>query len=55
MIGSDKKRDDDAIDNEMPQDELFLPRFYMARYPVTVAQFQAFVGDSDIHLDIKTA
>jgi formylglycine-generating enzyme required for sulfatase activity len=30
---------------EMPQHELTLPPFYVARYPVTVAQFQAFVKD----------
>src|SRR5213594_2330627 len=27
---------------ECPRRELFLPRYYIARYPVTVAQFGAF-------------
>ena len=29
-------------DNEMPQHEVTLPDFWMAKYPVTVAQFRAF-------------
>jgi formylglycine-generating enzyme required for sulfatase activity len=45
-MGSDKKHDDMAYDDETPQHSLTLPRYYIARYPVTVAQFQAFVHDS---------
>ena len=29
-------------DNEKPQHEVTLPDFWMAKYPVTVAQFRAF-------------
>ena len=50
VIGSDKERDSDARDSEMPQHELLLPRFYMACYPVTVAQFQVFVEDCGTRL-----
>jgi formylglycine-generating enzyme required for sulfatase activity len=45
-VGSDKARDAEAFDNELPQHEVTLPRYFIARYPVTVAQFQAFVEAS---------
>lgn len=45
-MGSDKKHDAMAFDEEEPQHSVTLPRYYIARYPVTVAQFQAFVHDS---------
>jgi formylglycine-generating enzyme required for sulfatase activity len=38
--------DNDAYDDEKPRHELDLPTFYMARYPVTVAQFKVFVEQS---------
>jgi formylglycine-generating enzyme required for sulfatase activity len=41
-----RKGDRLAYDDEMPQRALTLPRFFMSRYPVTVAQFQAFVEAS---------
>ncbi|NLS76118.1 MAG: SUMF1/EgtB/PvdO family nonheme iron enzyme [Chloroflexi bacterium] len=46
LMGSDKRKDGQALNRESPQHTLNLPRFYMARYPVTVAQFRAFVEDS---------
>ncbi|MGH8068220.1 MAG: SUMF1/EgtB/PvdO family nonheme iron enzyme [Candidatus Entotheonellia bacterium] len=33
-------------DFEMPQHEITLPRYYIARYPVTVEQYRAFVQES---------
>ena len=45
-MGSNKKRDPDAFDLEFPAHELTLPTFYMARFPVTVAQFRSFVEAS---------
>jgi formylglycine-generating enzyme required for sulfatase activity/energy-coupling factor transporter ATP-binding protein EcfA2 len=41
---SDGKRD--WYEREVPQHKLELSSYYIARYPVTVAQFQAFVKDS---------
>ncbi len=47
LMGSDARKDRWARKEwETPQHELFLPAFYMARYPVTVAQFRAFVESS---------
>jgi formylglycine-generating enzyme required for sulfatase activity len=46
LMGSDKQRDPQASDDELPQHQVTLPTYYIARYPVTVAQFQTFVDES---------
>lgn len=46
VMGSDPKKDENAAKEEQPQHEVILPRYYIARYPVTVAQFAAFVDAS---------
>jgi formylglycine-generating enzyme required for sulfatase activity len=43
QMGSDKRRDGMAYDDEQPQHPVTLPAYCIARYPVTVAQFDAFV------------
>ncbi|HQF64050.1 MAG TPA: SUMF1/EgtB/PvdO family nonheme iron enzyme [Anaerolineaceae bacterium] len=46
IMGSDKKKDPQAYDDEQPQHEVELGAYYIARYPVTVAQFKSFVEAS---------
>jgi formylglycine-generating enzyme required for sulfatase activity len=46
VMGSDRQHDPDAFAYEEPQHEVSLPVYYIARYPTTVAQFQAFVQAS---------
>ena len=45
-MGSDRKKDAFAREEEQSQIEVELEEFYMARYPVTVAQFKNFVETS---------
>src|SRR5262245_48994054 len=44
LMGSDPMRDPLALDNERPQHRLYLPAYRLARMPITVAQFDTFVG-----------
>lgn len=44
-LGSDES-DPDALEEESPRHWLYLPEFWIGRYPVTVAQFAAFVKDT---------
>jgi formylglycine-generating enzyme required for sulfatase activity len=53
VMGSDEAQDEMARDNEQPQHRVTLPTYYIARYPVTVAQFRAFVEDSGYEPDIQ--
>jgi formylglycine-generating enzyme required for sulfatase activity len=46
-MGSDPERDKDALEDEQPQHEVTMPTFYIAKWPVTVAQFRAFVEDRE--------
>ncbi len=46
IMGSDPKQDRYAQEEEQPQHKLTLPRYFISRYPVTVAQFRAFVEAS---------
>ncbi|MBI3243302.1 MAG: SUMF1/EgtB/PvdO family nonheme iron enzyme [Chloroflexi bacterium] len=46
IMGSDPEWDEYAQPEEQPQHELTLPRYFIARYPVTVAQFRAFAKAS---------
>lgn len=46
LMGSDPDRDLAARPEEQPQHPVQLPRYFIGRYPVTVAQFGAFVAES---------
>lgn len=43
IMGSDKSIDKDAFDDELPQNRMHLPDYWIAKTPVTVAQFAQFV------------
>jgi formylglycine-generating enzyme required for sulfatase activity/serine/threonine protein kinase len=44
LMGSDPKRDSLAYGDEQPQRRVHLEEYWMGRYPVTNAQYQAFVA-----------
>ena len=45
-MGSDKAVDKEAFDDELPRHQVLVPEVWMARYPVTVGQWRAFVRES---------
>jgi formylglycine-generating enzyme required for sulfatase activity len=46
LMGSDKDKDPDASQDELPQHQVTLPGYWIGRYLVTVAQFRLFAETS---------
>jgi len=51
LMGSDKSHNPQAYAAELPQHEVTLPRYFIERYPVTVAQFRVIVEDTSSRLE----
>ena len=45
-MGSDQKRDPDAREDECPRHKVHLSPYWIAKYPVTVAQYRAYLEDT---------
>jgi formylglycine-generating enzyme required for sulfatase activity len=54
-MGSDPQKDKQADKDEQPQHMVELAQYWIARYPVTVAQFRAFCDDSGYEKHDKRA
>jgi formylglycine-generating enzyme required for sulfatase activity len=54
LMGSDPAKDGDARDDEQPQHRVRVGKFHIGRYPVTVAQFRAFVKAASHPLGTRT-
>lgn len=45
--------DESALGNERPQEKIMLEAFRISKYPITVAQFQAYVESGDCSIDLR--
>jgi sulfatase modifying factor 1 len=55
LMGADPERDRDAADNEFPQHRVSVSEFYLGKYPVTNAQFDAQVAAAPAGLSTRLA
>jgi formylglycine-generating enzyme required for sulfatase activity len=54
LMGSDKSRDSNANDDELPQHSVTLPSYWIGRFPVSVARWKLFVKENDYKPDEKS-
>lgn len=47
VMGSDPAKDTSTLEAELPQHVVHLPTYYLARYPVTVAQYRSYYQESE--------
>ncbi|ETR72309.1 MAG: hypothetical protein OMM_01814 [Candidatus Magnetoglobus multicellularis str. Araruama] len=47
LMGSDSKKDKEASDNEKKQHPVYLDQYYIAKFPVTVSQYNLFLESTD--------
>jgi formylglycine-generating enzyme required for sulfatase activity len=50
-MGSDKAKDEEADDEELPRHWVELSEYQIARYPVTAAQYRVFADEQGLELD----
>jgi formylglycine-generating enzyme required for sulfatase activity/energy-coupling factor transporter ATP-binding protein EcfA2 len=50
-MGSDKAKDEEADDVELPRHRVELSEYQIARYPVTAAQYRVFADEQGLELD----
>jgi hypothetical protein len=55
LMGSNREVDPAAYDDELQQHTVILPTFYIGRYPVTYAQFEAFAKEGYQQRELWTA
>jgi formylglycine-generating enzyme required for sulfatase activity len=55
LMGSDPQCDTEAADNEFPQHRVYVSEFYLGKYPVTNAQFDAFATAAPAKLSARLA
>ncbi len=57
LMGGDPKKDSQADADEKPQHKVYLDEYFMGKYPITVAQFAAFIKATNYQsattLDVK--
>ncbi len=50
LMGSDKQRDPNAEDDELPQHEVMVPAFRIGMFPLTVAEYACAVAAGGVHM-----
>jgi formylglycine-generating enzyme required for sulfatase activity len=55
LMGSNPRRDKDALEDEQPQHRVYLPEYCIARVPVTLKQFVDFVEATDYRTEAERA